>query len=127
MTRERLSSDLSIWHSFLIPASEALTSTSELPEILWFFSHYDKNKDRLTLAQNPQFYEGPPTFPTTDGPASETKPTEDYKDTVYVLTNNERRVFLDLGKNRRIFDNIWRTENNTLIFKGLCSAFLFFL
>lgn len=121
-----MSSDLSIWHSFLIPASEALTSTSELPDILWFFSHY-KNESRLTLAQNPQFYEGPPAFPTTYGPASNTRPTEEYKDTIYVLTNNERRVFLDLGKDRRVFDNIWRTDNNTLIFKGWCSAFLFFL
>jgi hypothetical protein len=95
---------------------EALISTSELPvaDILWNFSHY-KDKKRLTLAQNPQFYEG--TFPTTYGPAFITRPTEKYWDTIYVLTNNERRVFLELGKNRRTFDNVWRT-NDILIFKG---------
>ena len=112
--------------SYLIPASEALPGTSGLPDILWFFSHY-KNENCLTLAQNPQFYEGPPAFPTTYGPASKTQPTEDYKGTIYVLTDNERRICLELGEKRRIFDNIWRTDNNALIFKGSYAAFLFLL
>jgi hypothetical protein len=116
---------LSIWHPSLIPVLEALISTSGLPNILWYFSHFEDER-RLTLAQNPHFYEGPPTFPTTYGPACRTRPTEGYQGTIYyVLTNNERRVFLELGQNQRTFDNVWRT-NNTLIFKGSCAAFLFF-
>jgi hypothetical protein len=103
--------------------SEALICTSGLPDILWYFSLFEDER-RLTLAQNPHFYEGPPTFPTTYGPAYRTQPTEEYQDTVYVLTNNERRVFLELGQNRRTFDNVWRT-NDALIFKGSCAAFLF--
>ena len=54
-----------------------------------------------------------------------TQPTEDYQGTIYVLTNNERRVFLELGKKRRTFDNVWKT-NDTLIFKGSRSAIIFF-
>ena len=106
-----------MWHSSLIPALEVLISTPglQVQDILWNFSHY-KDEKRLTLAQNPQFYED--TFPTTYGPAFNTRPTENCRDTIYVLTNNERRVFLELGKNKRTFDNVWRT-NNILIFKGL--------
>lgn len=95
---------------------------SQLCYILWFFSHYDDAEKRLTLAKNPQFYGG--DHPKTYGRDSEIQPTENYKDTIYVLTNNERRVFLELGKNLQIFDNVWK-RNNALIFKGLCPSFLF--
>jgi len=76
---------------------QALISTSGLPDILWNFRHFEGEKC-LTLAQNPHFYKGPPTFPTTYGPESNTQPTEDYQGTIYVLTNDERRVFLELGQ-----------------------------
>jgi len=102
-----------------IIVEQALMSTSELPvqDILWNFSHYKgEDKRRLTLAQNPQFYEG--IFPTAYEPAFNTRPTENCLDTIYVLTNNERRVFLELGNNKRTYDNVWRT-NNILIFKEI--------
>lgn len=103
---------------------EALSSTSDLSDILWNFSHFEDDR-RLTLAQNPQFYGGT-TFPTIYMPAFIAQPVEEYQNLnmIYVLTNSERRVFLDLGQNRRIFDNVWKM-NNTLIFKGSCPAFLF--
>ncbi len=121
-------------HLSLICVSEPLIGTSEskLSDILWFFSHYapkkprdPRNKKYLTLARNPHFYDGPPKFPTTFVDTFETQPTRDYPDTIYVLTNNERRVFLELGKKRRTFDNVWR-KNDTLIFKGSCPAVIFF-
>ena len=111
--------------------SEALVDASELPDILWVFSHFapkkpndPRDKRYLTLLQNPHFYDGIPIFPTTFADMFKTRPTEDYQGTIYVLTNNERRVYLDLGKKRRIFDNIWKM-NDTLIFKGSCPAIIF--
>jgi len=102
-----------------------LIGTPNLSDILWIFSHYapkkpedSRDKRYLTLAQNPHFYDGHPIFPTAFGDTFKTQPTEKYQDPIYVLTNNERRVFLDLGKKRRIFDNVWRI-NDTLIFKDI--------
>ena len=121
-----VSGDLSICHSYFIPVSEWLdnSSTLGLPFILWYFSTRKLEK-RLTLAQNPQFYD---VLPTTYGPVYQTSPAnipEDYEDTIYVLTNNGCRVVLEfVGKNWRSFDNVWRTNNNTLILKGSHPAFL---
>jgi hypothetical protein len=112
--------------------SEALIGTSKLPDILWIFSHFapkpkkpkdPRDKRYLTLAQN--FYDGLPIFPTAFVDTFKTQPTEHYQGTIYVLTNNERRVFLELGEKRRTFDNVWKT-NDTLIFKGSCPAIVFF-
>jgi hypothetical protein len=106
--------------------SEALIGTSELPDILWIFSHFTpkpkkpkdpRDKRYLTLAQNPHFYDDLPIFPTSFVDTFKTRPTEEYQGAIHVLTNNERRVFLDLGKKRRTFDNVWKA-NNILIFKG---------
>lgn len=114
--------------------SEALIGTSELADILWIFSHFAPKPKRpndtvdkryLTLAQNPHFYDGLPLFPTVSVDTFKTQPTEHYQGTIYVLTNNERRVFLALDNKRRTFDNVWKT-NNTLIFKGSCPAIIFF-
>ena len=102
-------------------------STSEVPDlvpdILWNFSHFDGEK-RLTLAQNPHFYKNLPTNPTTYWAEFKIRPTDDYRDTVFVLTNNERRVFLEVGEKLRTFDNVWKTSD-ALILKGLCPVFLF--
>lgn len=121
---------ISAWHLSLISVSEPLIGTSRSPDILWIFSHYAPKKPKdtrdkryLTLAQNPHFYDGLPLSPTA---FVETQPTERYQGTLCVLTNNERRVFLELGKKRRTFDNAWKTNaGNTLIFKGSCPAIIF--
>ena len=114
--------------------SEALIGTSELPDILWIFSHFapkpkkpkdSRDKRYLTLAQNPHFYDGHPRFPTAFVDTFRIQPTENYQGTIYVLTNNERRVFLELGEKRRTFDNVWKT-NDTLIFKGSYLAIILF-
>jgi hypothetical protein len=44
---------------------------------------------------------------------------EPYPDTMYILTNNERRVYLEFEEMQRTFDHVWRT-NDALSFKGLC-------
>lgn len=125
-----MSGDLSTWHLSLIPVSEALVSTSEVsdlvPDILWNFSHFDDDDEKhLTLAQSPHFYKN--LFnPATCWADFEIQPTEDYRDrdTIFVLTNNERRVFLEVGGKLRTFDNVWKT-GDVLVLKGLCPVFLF--
>ena len=116
------------------PLSEALIGTSVLPDILWIFSHFapkpkkrkePRDKRYLTLAQNPHFYDGLPIFPTASVDTFRTQPTENYRGVIYVLTNNEHRVFLELGEKRRTFDNVWKM-NDTLIFKGSCPVIIFF-
>lgn len=105
----------------IYPVSEWLDDALGLPFILWYFSTRKLEK-RLTLAQNPQFYD---VIPTTYGPSSQIWPAiipEAYQDIIYVLTNNDRRVVLEFGKNWRSFDNVWRTNDNTLILKGSRSA-----
>ena len=118
---------------YLISVSEVLVDTSELPDILWIFSHFapkkpndPRDKRYLTLVQNPHCYDDSPIFPTTSVDMFKVHPTNHYQGTIYVLTNDERRVYLDLGKERRIFDNIWKMNDDTLIFKGECPATIFF-
>ncbi len=99
---------------------------SLLPEILLNFSRF-KGKRRLTLAQNPHFYGD---LPTSDSPTRyvagfNSHPTDCYTGTIYVVTNNSRRVFLEFGETRQAFDNV-SVANNTLIFKGWFRGFLFF-
>jgi len=108
-----------------IIVEQALIGTSDLPDILWIFSHFAPKKPKdlrdkryLTLAQNPHFYDGLPIFPTKSVDTFKTQPTEDYQGKIYILTNNERRIFLDLGEKRRVFDNVWKM-NDTLIFKDI--------
>ncbi len=74
--------------------------------------------------QNPHFYVDLPKSPTRYGDSFSSQPTEIYKGTIYVLTNNldlkfgdSRRVFFEFGGKPRAFDNFWDT-NKTLIFKG---------
>jgi len=52
--------------------------------------------------------------------------TQTCPETIYILTNNERRVYVEFGETRRTFDHVWRTTNG-LIFKGLYPLFLFLL
>jgi len=95
-----------------------------LTEILWNFSHFPEEK-RLRLAQNPHFYRDLPDSPTAYKGTFSRQPTDIYEGTIYVLTNNlvpesgdSRRVFFEVGGQKRAFDNVWDT-NNTLIFKDV--------
>jgi len=94
------------------------TGNPVVPEILWNFSHFEGEK-RLTLAQNPHFYEDLPTSPGAYGGRFSSRPTERYEGTIYVLTNNSGRVFLEFGSRPRAFDNTW-TTNDALVFRDVC-------
>jgi hypothetical protein len=44
---------------------------------------------------------------------------------LYVLTNNEHRVYLKFGGTQRALAHVSKTNDNTLIFKGLYPLFPF--
>jgi hypothetical protein len=104
-------------------ASEELSGSPSLPEILWNFSRY-KGRARITLEQNPHFYLRCPADESAYTPMFRRHPLHDpngsleHNDTVYVLFDRPCRVFLDTEYKSRIFGNIWLL-NGTLIFRGL--------
>ena len=105
----------------LIRLPEVLNNDSKLQEILWNFSRFDRER-RLTLSQNPHFYNHLPTSSNANWSGFDSKATEenfptDHAQPIYVLTNTPGRVFLELGPNPRAFDNVWNM-NETLIFKS---------
>jgi hypothetical protein len=103
----------------LIP--EVLCSMSNLNEILWNFRRPEHKKGRLTLKQNPHFYEVLPTSPERYGGGFEMMPTDKYlHGKIDVLTDNSGqagRVFLKTAKKTRAFGNAWDLKN-AIIFKG---------
>jgi len=100
----------------VLQALNCSPGNSVLPEILLNFSRF-KGKRRLTLAQNPHFYGDLPTSDSLTRYVAgfNSQPTDCYTGTIYVVTNNSRRVFLEFGETRRAFDNV-SVANNTLIF-----------
>jgi len=102
---------------------QVLNNDSKLQEILWNFSRFDHER-RLTLSQNPHFYDHLPTSPNANWSEFDSQATEEnwptnHTQPIYVLTNIPGRVFLELGPNPRAFDNVWNT-NGALIFKSVC-------
>jgi len=104
-----------------IIAHLVLFSDSEVPEVLWNFSHYFEpgNEKRLTLAQNPHFYDK--ELPPRGHAHSDTfsaLPIERFQGRIYVLRNSDRRVFLECRPPLRTFDNVW-IVNHMLIFRDI--------
>ena len=105
---------------------EGLSSSSDLPEILWnlILSIHDTDQRQVLLAQNPNFYN---TLPTSMSPAGymRIQPIEfpDNSSSAFdVLTNNGRRVYFDRKQEPRFFDGLWFI-NGTPILRGSCSFF----
>ena len=117
--RELLTDQFCSLHLIRLP--EVLNNDSKLQEILWNFSRFDRER-RLTLSQNPHFYNNLPTSPNANWSEFDSGATEEnwhtnHHQPIYVLTNTTGRVYLELGPNPRAFDNVWNT-NETLIFKS---------
>jgi hypothetical protein len=96
-----------------------LSKTSDLKEIMWNFSHF-RGENRLTLKQNPHFYEGLPTSPDEYKGTFRRDPIETFDlEEVNVLTDNSGpgRVFLETAKETRAFGNVW-VPKDAIIFKG---------
>lgn len=112
-----------------IPVPEILNNDSKLEEVLWNFCRFDPSR-RLTLSQNPHFYNDLPTSSNANWGEFKSKAIEGNWHTyhpkpIFVLTNTPGRVFLELCPTPRVFDNVWNA-NETLIFKSKCLASRFF-
>ena len=110
--------------------SDVLNNDTKLEEILWNFSRFPPEM-RLTLSQNPHFYNHLPTSPNANWGEFNANATQENWHTyvanpICVLTDTPSRVFLELCRNPRAFDNVWNA-NETLIFKSERLAFRFFL
>jgi hypothetical protein len=115
--------------NYLIHASEEFSAIPSLPEILWNFSRYN-DRARITLEQNPHFYAHCPTDESAFTPKFLCLPLQgptvalEHDSTVVVLFDGPSRVFLDIGRNFRIFGNVW-SLNDVLIFRGSRHIFPF--
>jgi hypothetical protein len=115
---------------FLISVPELLNNDSKLQEVLWNFSRFPP-ESRLTLSQNPQFYVHLPTSPNANWGEFNANATQEnwhsyHTRPICVLTNTPSRVFLELCRNPRAFDNVWNA-NETLILKSMWLYFSSFL
>jgi len=102
---------------------QVLNNDSKLQEILWNFSRFPLDS-RLTLSQNPHFYDHlPPSSNANWGELNANATQENWHTyhtkPICVLTNAPSRVFLELCGNPRAFDNVWNADE-TLIFKSVC-------
>jgi hypothetical protein len=111
---------------YLTPIPEVLTRNSDLKDVIWNFSCSGDETKRLTLKQNPHFYE---VLPADYRGRFQTDPIKnfDHHKKISVLTDNlglTGRVFLETRYNTRAFGNVW-IPNDTIIFKGACLLCLF--
>lgn len=114
----------------LITPSELLNNDSKLQEILWNFTRFPPER-RITLSQSPHFYGHLPSQNTNwsefDSQATEENWHTRHPQPICVLTNTTgRRVFLELGRTPRAFDNVWSVDE-ILIFKSQYLRSFFFL
>jgi hypothetical protein len=104
----------------LTPILEVLSQTSGTKEIMWNFSLF-KDERRLTVKDNPHFYEKLPTSAEKYEGQFRTDPIETFHhDKISVLTDNPRltgRVFLETAEEKRAFGNVW-VPKEAIIFKG---------
>ena len=98
-----------------------LSNSPSLQEILWNFSRFKDEKQRLTLRDNPHFYADLPTTPEAYGDNVAIEPTEDFRhsDEFYVLTDRLELVHIMTDRDWQSFGNFWCPQN-AIIFKGLC-------
>ena len=100
-----------------------------LPEVLWMFSRFQDEKRRLTLWQNPHFYERLPTLPEAYGGEFGMDPIrflQHERISVLIDTPDQTgRVILEAAGEIRVFGNLW-VLNNVIIFKGQCLLFVLF-
>ena len=95
----------------------ALCRSSNLNEDLWNFGRF-KDKRRLTLKQNPHFYD---VLPEKYGRNFRTDPIETFqRERISVLTDNSGqagRIYIQASKKSRVFGNVWALKD-AFIFKG---------
>jgi hypothetical protein len=111
-----------LWYLTPIPEVLRVCGSSDLKETLWNFSRYSNGK-RLTLKQNPHFYEVLPTSPEEYEGRFRRDPIKTFDhEKISVLTDSSGltgRVFLETPKETRAFGNVW-VPKDVIIFKGSC-------
>ena len=110
---------LSILLQYLILVPEYFSSPPTLQEILWNLCRIEDKKKRLTLKDNPHFYEQLPTLLKAHGDSVKIDPTKRFwEHKLYVLTDKQELVHVITGnKILHSFGNWWRSEN-TITLKG---------
>jgi hypothetical protein len=99
---------------------EVLGPRSDVSEVLWNFSRYNGPEEgRLTLRQNPRFYNRLPTLPEAYMGEFRMDPIQTFQhERISVLIDNSRRsLFLETAGRMQVFDDIWDL-NACIIFKG---------
>lgn len=95
-----------------------LTQSSTFEEVIWLFSRAPRKEDRITLAQNPQFYNNTPDAVKTLKPLLPLERPASTKHTYYILLDRSTKILFELRK-PRVFGNIWRLQKDErIILKG---------
>lgn len=105
--------------------AEEIDGSTTIEEIVWRFSHYDKNTaGRIAFKQNPHFYHELPDKATKYGRKFTVNPINDFNsayfrnvETIYVLVDKSCRLFLDKPPTQRVFGNLWKPDQ-IVILKG---------
>ena len=108
------------------PVSVRLSDNPSLQEVLWKFIRVKDKKKRLTLRENPHFYEKLPKSPEGYGDSLKIEPTKDFRHAseFHVLADKPEMVCIMIDQISRFFGNFW-CPTTSIIFKGLCVFFLF--
>ena len=103
-----------------------LSRSPSIQEILWNFSSFKDEEQRLTLKDNPHFYPELPKLLDAYGDNYKMDPTEDFQhaNKFYVLTDRPELVHIMTDQVSRSFGNLW-CPKNSIIFKGLGVVFFF--
>ena len=104
-----------------------LSGNPSIQEVLWNFSRVEYKTRRLTLRENPHFYEKLPTSAEGYGDNLKINPIEDFRhtDKFYVLTDKPEMVHIMNNQISRSFGNFW-CPSTSIIFKGSCVLSCFF-
>ena len=113
---------------YLIPVPEVLSDSPSLQEIVWNFSRFKDEKQRLTLLDNPHFYSDPISLEANGG-SLRIDPTDDFRHTnkFYVLTaatDKPEPLYIVTDWGLQSFSNFWCLQN-AVIFKGFAPYFCF--
>lgn len=104
---------------------EVLSDSPSLQEILWNFSRFKDEKQRLTLRDSPHFYSDPISLEACSN-GLKIDPTDDFRhtDKFYVLTDKPEPLYIVTDWGMQSFGNFWCIQN-AVIFKGVASYFCF--
>jgi hypothetical protein len=108
---------------------EVLSHKSNLPEVLWNFSRF-RGDGRLTLKQNPHFYQllDIPITPEQYDGEFRVYPIDDFQQhaRIWVITDMPGQIYLGTPQHTRAFGNAWRVlHDHAIILKGSSMKFPF--